>query len=89
MSRTLAMAVVALPLDAGAQARALLHYILEQGDVIGADPAGRTIIQLAVNDWVLDQLLLFDGGSEDFEEDSGDREPDDQREPDEQPAVGG
>jgi hypothetical protein len=87
-SRALAMAVVALPLDPGAQARALLHYILEQGDVVGADVRGRTIIQLAVDDWAFDQLLQFDGGREDLE-DSGDREPDDQREPDEQPAVGG
>ena len=74
------MTVVSLPLDPGAQARALLHHILEQGDVIGADAAGRTIIQLAVDDWVFDQLLQFDGGGEDLE-DNGDVEPDDQWEP--------
>jgi hypothetical protein len=80
--------IVALPLDPGTEARVLLHHILEQGDVVGTDRAGRTIIQLAVDDWVFDRLLEFDGGGEDLE-DSGDRELDDQREPDEQPAVGG
>ena len=55
--------------------------------MIGADAAGRTIIQLAVDDWAFDQLLQFDAGGEDLE-DSGDREPDDQLEPDEQPAAG-
>jgi hypothetical protein len=43
--------------------------------VVGADIKGRTIIQLAVDDWVFAQLLHFDGGSEDLE-DSGDMEPD-------------
>jgi hypothetical protein len=72
--------IVSLPLDPGAQARALLHHILEQGDVIGADASGRTIIQLAVDDWVFDQLLQFDGGGEDLEG-NGDVEPDDEWEP--------
>jgi len=61
--------IVALPLDPGAEARVLLHHILEQGDVVGTGRAGRTIIQLAVDDWILDQLLQFDGGAEDLEPD--------------------
>ena len=44
------MSVIALPLDPGDQARALLHHLLEAGDVIGRDDAGRTVIQLAVGD---------------------------------------
>jgi hypothetical protein len=82
------MPVVPLPLDPGAQARALLHYILEQGDVTGTDATGRTIIQSAVDDWALDQLWLFDGSDEDLE-DNGDLEADDGREPDELPAMRG
>ena len=65
-----------------------MHHILEQGDVIGADATGRTIIQLAVDDWVFDQLLQFDGGGEDLE-DRGDVEPDDEWESDDLPAVSG
>jgi hypothetical protein len=41
-------------------------YVSVQRD----DRAGRTIIQLAVDDWVFDRLLEFDGGGEDLE-DSG------------------
>jgi hypothetical protein len=46
---TTAMAIVPLPLPPGAEARALLHYLLEHGDVVGIDAAGRTIIKLAVD----------------------------------------
>jgi hypothetical protein len=70
------MSVTALPLDPGVQARALLHYLLEAGDVIGRDQAGRTVITLAVDDRTLEQLLAFDAAAEDFE-DGGDAEPDD------------
>ena len=62
------MPVTALPLDPGAQARALLHRLLEAGDVIGRDDAGRTVIQLAADDWLLAQLLTFDAGAEDLED---------------------
>ena len=31
------MPVTALPLDPGAQARALLHHLLETGDIIGRE----------------------------------------------------
>jgi hypothetical protein len=43
--------------------------------------AGRVVITLAVDDWLLEQLLTFDGGAEDLE-DNGDGEPDDDAEPD-------
>ena len=66
----------ALPLDAGAQARALLHHLLEAGDIIGRDAAGRTVIQVAADDWLLERLLTFDTAAEDLE-DGGDAEPDD------------
>jgi hypothetical protein len=71
------MAVRSLPLDPEARARALLHHLLEAGDVIGRDAAGRIVIQVAADDWLLEQLLIFDGGSEDLED--GDAESDDCR----------
>jgi hypothetical protein len=69
------MAVVLLPTDAGSQARTILHHLLEHGDVTGRDVAGRTMITLAVDDWLFEQLMTFEAGAEDLE-DSGDREPD-------------
>ena len=65
------MSVTALPLDPGAQARALLHHLLEAGDVVGRDQ-----ITLAVDDWTLEQLLAFGADSEDLEdEDEADEGP--------------
>jgi hypothetical protein len=61
------MSVIALPLSPDAHARALLHALLEASDVIGRDAAGRIVIQLAVGDWLLEQLLTFDGGAENLE----------------------
>jgi hypothetical protein len=75
------MSIAILPLDPGAQARALLHHLLERGDIVGRDAAGRTVIQLAADDWLLEQLLSFDSHSEDLER-GGDAEPDDDAEPD-------
>ena len=69
------MSVTALPLDPATQARALLHHLLEAGDIIGRDGTGRTVIQLAADDWLLERLLTFDAGAEDLE-DSGDAEED-------------
>ena len=69
------MPVTALPLDPGAQARALLHHLLEAGDIIGRDAAGRAVIQLAADDWLLERLLTFDAASED-PEDGSDAEDD-------------
>jgi hypothetical protein len=41
--------------------------------------AGRTVITLAVDDWLLERLLTFDAGAEDHE-DNGDDEPEDDAE---------
>jgi hypothetical protein len=67
------MTIVSLPLPPSAQARALLHHLLEQGDVLGRDAVGRTIIQLALEDWTLEKLMTFDTESADLEP-----EPDDE-----------
>ena len=42
---------------------------------LGRDTAGRTIIQVAVDDWVLEMLLTFEADAADLE-DGGDDEPD-------------
>jgi hypothetical protein len=68
-------------IDAGGQARTILHHLLEHGDIAGRDAAGRTVIALAVDDHLLERLLTFDAGAEDFE-DTGDGEPDDDLEMD-------
>jgi hypothetical protein len=75
------MAVVSLPLDPGSEARTILHHLLEHGDQSDRDAAGRTLITLAVNDWLLERLLTFDAGAEDLE-DGGADEPDDHDEMD-------
>jgi hypothetical protein len=69
------MAIVPLPLPPGAEARALLHHLLEHGDIVGRDTAVRTVIQLAVDDWALERLLTFDADAADLE-DGVDEEPD-------------
>jgi hypothetical protein len=70
------MPVTALPLESGAQARTILHHLLEHGDVAGRDAAGRTVITLAVDDWLPERLMTFDADADDLE-DGGDAEPDD------------
>jgi hypothetical protein len=42
--------IVPLRLFTSAESRALLHQLLDQGDIVGADAAGRTIIEVAVDD---------------------------------------
>jgi hypothetical protein len=44
------MSIVPVPLPARIEARALLHLLLEHGDVVGRDPSGRAVIQLAIDD---------------------------------------
>jgi hypothetical protein len=83
---TTAMAIVPLPLPLGAEARALLHHLLEHGDVVGRDAAGRTMIQLALDDWVLDKLMTFDADAVELEH-GGDDEPDADDEEDGPPVV--
>jgi hypothetical protein len=68
------MAIVLFPLPPGAEARLLLHHLLEHGDVVGRDAAGRTMILLAVDDCVLEKLMTFDADAADLE-DGGDDEP--------------
>ena len=46
--------------DAEAEARALLNFMLQRRRHSGTDHAGRTVIQIAVDPWTLDQLLNFD-----------------------------
>jgi hypothetical protein len=68
------MAIVPLPLFQNLQARALLHHLLENGDVVGRDTTGRTIIQLAVDDRVLETLMTFDAEAADLEPEPDDEE---------------
>jgi hypothetical protein len=75
---TTAMAIVPLPLPPGAEARALLHHLLDHGDIMGRDTAGRNIIQLAVDDWALEKLLTFDAEATDLEDGDSEPEPDDE-----------
>lgn len=80
------MAIVPLPLPPGVQARALLHHLLEHGDIVGRGSAGGTIIQLEVDDWFLESLMTFDVDAADLE-DGGDEEPDADDEEDGPPVV--
>jgi hypothetical protein len=61
------MAIVPLPLSQNVQARALLHHLLEHGDIVGRDAVGRTIIQLAVDERVLETLMTFDADAAELE----------------------
>jgi hypothetical protein len=74
------MAIVPLPLSPNAAARALLHHLVEHGDIVGRDTTGRTIIQLAVDDRVLETLMIFDA-------DAADLEPEPDEEEDGSPVV--
>jgi hypothetical protein len=62
------MAIVPLPLPPGADARALLHHLLGDGDVVGLDAAARMIIQLAVDGWTLEKLMTFDAEGAELED---------------------
>ena len=48
--------------------RAVVANILASGDAIGCDRRGRTILAVAVDDWLLDGLAAFDADREDLEE---------------------
>jgi len=56
------------------EAEQLLRQILEAGDIVGRDGAGRTVLQLAVDRATLDRLMAF-GADAAEREDSGDDEP--------------
>lgn len=72
------MAIMLPPLPPGAEARALLHHILEHGDILGSDTEGRTVLQLAVDDWTVEKLLTFDAEAAELEEADAEPEPDDE-----------
>jgi hypothetical protein len=52
----------------------------------GKNATGRTIVQLALDDWVLEKLMGFDADAAELE-DRGDAEPDDDAEEDWLPVV--
>ena len=56
------------------EAEELLRQILESGDVVGRDGAGRNVIQLALEDTEMDRLMAF-GADTAEREDGGDDEP--------------
>jgi hypothetical protein len=62
------MAIVSLPLSPGAEAPAVLHHLLEHGDIVGRDTAGRTVIQLTVDVWTLERLMTFDAETADLKD---------------------
>ncbi len=71
------MSVVSIHgLDAGAFAKSVLHHLLQHGDVAGRDAAGRTVLQLSIDDWLLEQLCAFDGDAAELEDTDGEPEPD-------------
>jgi hypothetical protein len=71
------MSIISIPeRDAGAFAKSVLHHLLQHGDIAGRDTAGRTLLQVAVDDWPLDELCAFDAAAEDLE-DSDEPEPED------------
>ena len=53
----------------------MLYHLLEHGPIEGRDAAGRTIIQLAVDDRTLERLMTFDADLADLK-DEVDDEPD-------------
>ena len=61
------MAIVPLPLPPNTSQPELLYHLLEHGDIVGRDTAGRTIIQLSVTDHVLETLMTFDAEAAELE----------------------
>jgi hypothetical protein len=54
--------------------------MLREGDVIGTDESGRTIVLLALHPWTVGRLLAFDADAEDLEDADGEPEPDQEQE---------
>ena len=46
----------------------------ERGDIVGRDARGRTIVQLAVDDRVLETLMIFDADAAELEPEPDDEE---------------
>ena len=53
--------------------RMILAQVLATGDVIGRDAQGRTVLVVAVEDWLFDAMAALDADLEDLEP-----EPDDE-----------
>lgn len=49
------------------QAREVVSAILQTGDIVGENAEGRVLIQLAADDWMLEELAAFDAHLEDLE----------------------
>jgi hypothetical protein len=47
--------------------RSILAGILATGDVLGRDASGRTVLAVAVDDWLLDEMARFGSELEDME----------------------
>lgn len=62
--------------DDNSEAQALVRFMLVHGDIVGTDHAGHTVLQIAVDPWLLDQLCAFDAGSEDLEYADAEPKPD-------------
>ena len=62
--------------DPATDARALLHCVLRDGDIVGTDDAGRTGLLLLLDPWTLDRLLAFDADAAELEDEDGEPEPD-------------
>jgi hypothetical protein len=56
------------------EAEQLLRQLLESGDIVGHDGAGRALIQLAVDRATIDRLMAFGADAAECEE-NGDDEP--------------
>jgi hypothetical protein len=64
--------------DVTSEARALLHCVLRDGDVVGTDDAGRSALLPMVDPWTFDRLLAFDADATDLEDTDGESEPDEE-----------
>jgi hypothetical protein len=62
------MSIVPLPLPPDAEARALLHHVLEHGDVVGQDPVAGWPSGWRWTDWTINQLMGFEAEASDFED---------------------
>jgi hypothetical protein len=56
--------------------RSILAQILATGDVLGRDEVGRTVLAVAVEDWLFDELAALDADLADLEP-----EPDEEDDP--------
>jgi hypothetical protein len=56
-----------MPIDLTDAPRIALNRMLETGDVVGRDQHGRTVIMVAVEDWMFDWLMAHGSEAEDLE----------------------